>query len=438
VTNRFGVTPFVDVEALTRVEGEGGLLVRVEDGRVADVELRIFEPPRFFEGFLRGRGHDEPVDLTARVCGICPVAYQLSACAAMEDAAGVVVPSAIRDLRRLLYCGEWIESHALHIHLLHAPDFLGYEHALTMAADHGEQLERGLRLKAVGNDVMAAVGGRAVHPVNVRLGGFHRAPTPAELQALVEPLRRARDDALGVVRWVAAFEWPDVEVGCELVAIGHPSEYPVLGDRIVSTGGLDIPVRAWGEHFHEEHRSRSTALYAFRTDGRHYLTGPLARYSLASGRLHPVAREAARDAGLGPVCRNPFQSVVVRAVEVVHACETALQLVAAYEPPAEPFVEVPPVAGAGHGVTEAPRGLLYHRYVTDADGTVVEAQLVPPTSQNQAAIEDDVRAVAMHYLDAGHDELTRRCEMAVRNHDPCISCATHFLDVRVVPVQTGK
>src|SRR5450631_3016201 len=160
------------VSALARVEGEGALSVLVEDGQVRDAQLRIYEPPRFFEAFLRGRQHTEVTDITSRICGICPVAYQASAWLAIEDACGVSVSEPIAALRRLLYCGEWISSHALHIYLLHAPDFLGYDDVLGLAADHRSKVERGLRIKKAGNAVLERVGGRAVHPVNPRLGGF--------------------------------------------------------------------------------------------------------------------------------------------------------------------------------------------------------------------------------------------------------------------------
>ena len=200
------------VEALTRVEGEGGLIVEIRDGELADVRLRIFEPPRFFEAFLRGRAYTEPPDITARICGICPVAYQMSACQALEAACGVHVDDEIRALRHLLYCGEWIESHVLHIHLLHAPDFLGYPSGLAMAADHRFEVERGLALKKVGNRIVEVVGGRAVHPVNVKVGGFYSTPTVASMRELADDLRQALDDAIDVARWVSTFPMPDHEL----------------------------------------------------------------------------------------------------------------------------------------------------------------------------------------------------------------------------------
>jgi coenzyme F420-reducing hydrogenase alpha subunit len=420
----------IEVGYLARVEGEGGLTVRLRDGVVADVELRIFEPPRLFEAFLRGRRADETPDITARICGICPVAYQMSACHAVENALGVRVGGPLRALRRLLYCGEWIESHTLHVVMLHAPDFLGYESAVDMARDHGAAVRRGLALKKAGNEILRVLGGREVHPVNVRLGGFYRAPTRAELAPLAERLREARDLALETVRWVAGFEFPEIERDYEFVALRHPDEYPLNEGRIASSRGLDIAAEAYDAHFSEDQVPYSTALRST-LEGRNYLVGALARFALNFDRLSPVAREAAREAGLRAPCRNPFRAIVVRAVEVLWACDEALRIIAEYEPPPAPAVPLPARAATGFACTEAPRGLLYHRYRLDAAGLILDAKIVPPTSQNQRTIEDDLRGVAAASLALGEEALTRRCEQAVRNHDPCISCATHFLELRV-------
>jgi coenzyme F420-reducing hydrogenase alpha subunit len=404
--------------------------IETRDGEVVDVQLRIYEPPRFFEAFLRGRAHTEPPDLTARICGICPVAYQMSACRAIEDACGVTVDGPLEQLRRLIYCGEWIESHALHVYLLHAPDFLGVDNAIELAGVDKPAVERGLRLKKAGNDLIELVGGRAIHPVNVRVGGFYRVPTRRELRTLVDRLERARDDALATVRWVAGFDFPDLEHDHTYVALREPGdEYPVLQGRIVSSGGLDAAESEFLDHVVEEHVAHSTALHAHLGRGENYLVGPLARYNLSGDRLSPLARDAARDAGLGEQVRNPYQSIVVRAVEVVHACDRALALIDAYDEPDRPALAVEPRAGVGHGCTEAPRGLLYHRYELDASGTIVDARIVPPTSQNQPTIEHDLWHVVEQNLDLDDAALTWRCEQTIRNYDPCISCAAHFLDL---------
>ena len=417
----------ITVNSLARIEGEASLHATVLDGEVTDVRLAIFEPPRFFEALLRGRDFREAPDITARICGICPVAYQMSAVHAMEAACGVSVRGPLRDLRRLLYCGEWIQSHALHIYMLHAPDFLGYASGIEMARDDRSVVERGLRLKKIGNEIMALVGGRAIHPINVCIGGFYKAPEKQDLEGVTEHLKWARDAALETVRWTSRFEFPDVHRDYELVALRPGQEYPFNEGRIVSSRGLNLPYDAFESSFSEHQVVHSTALHARIEDGGTYLVGPLARYGLNFDCLSPIAQEAAREAGLETVCLNPFQSIVVRSIEVLHACDEALRLITEYEKPDAPAIGVVPRAGIGYWATEAPRGLLYHRYEIAEDGTILTALIVPPTSQNQDSIEEDLRAVLAASPDLTDDALTGRCEQAIRNHDPCISCATHFL-----------
>jgi sulfhydrogenase subunit alpha len=420
------------VAGLARVEGEGAMYVRVGGGQVEEVRLDIYEPPRFFEAFLAGRSYTEPPDITARICGICPVAYQTSACQAIEEACGVTLPGPLADLRRLLYCGEWISSHALHVYMLHAPDFLGYPGAVELARDHREIVERGLALRRTANSIMGLLGGRSVHPVNVRVGGFYRVPAAGELAPLTEQLRGALDLAVDTVRWVAGFDFPDFGCDHEMLALREPGRYPIERGTLVSSAGLAFTAADFERHVIEEQVPHSTALHASLAghDGS-YLTGPLARYTLNSRWLPPAAAAAAREAGLGPACRNPFQSIIVRAVEIVCAVEEALRLIEAYEVPDRPFAEVTPQARTGHGVSEAPRGVLYHRYELDEEGIVRSARIVPPTSQNQAAIQDDLRGFVQDRLGLDDDRLTHACEQAIRNYDPCISCATHFLTLHM-------
>jgi sulfhydrogenase subunit alpha len=428
-----GKTRRIETAALARVEGEGAMRVQLRGDEVEEVELRIFEPPRFFEALLRGRALGEAPDITARICGICPVAYQTSACQAMEDALGIEVEGQLRALRRLIYCGEWIESHCLHLYMLHAPDFLGYESGFAMARDHREVVERGLRAKKAGNRLIEAIGGRAVHPVNVRVGGFYKAPERRRLDALRGELERGRTEALETVRWVAGLDFPELERDYELVSLRSEAagEYPIDRGRIVSSKGIDVAPDGFGETFEERQVPHSTALHA-RVRGRgSYLTGPMARFELNRERLSPLAAEAAREAGIGAGCRNPFRSIVVRAVEILYAFDEALRLIDAYERPDAPAIEFEPRAAVGHGVSEAPRGLLYHRYEIDQAGAIVSAWIVPPTSQNQRSIEEDLREVVAANVALPDDELRHRCEQTIRNYDPCISCSTHFLRLEV-------
>jgi len=420
-------TKTIRVDYLTRVEGEGALDLQIKDGRVSSAQLNIFEPPRLFEALLRGRQVAELPDIVARICGICPIAYQMSAVHAIENAFGIQVGGQLRALRRLVYCGEWIGSHALHVVMLHAPDFLGFPDVIQMAREQGEAVRQGLALKKTGNELMRVLGGREIHPVNVRIGGFYRVPDRVELAPVAGQLERARELAVGLVRWVAAFDFPDFEQDYEFVALRHADEYPFNEGRIVSSRGMDIDVADYDSHFEERHVAHSTALHALVKERGAYLVGPLARYALNFDRLPQSVQTLAREAGLGPTCRNPFRSIVVRALEIVYACEEALRLIAAYEPPALASVPVETRAGTGFGCTEAPRGICWHRYRCDPDGAIVEARIVPPTSQNQPSIEADLVAVATAMLDQPDDVLRDRCEQTIRNYDPCISCSAHFL-----------
>ena len=425
----------VDIAGLTRVEGEGSLRLRVKDGRVEEAHLEIFEAPRYFEQLVVGRTPDEVIDIVARICGICPVAYQMTAVHAFERALGVEIEPATRALRRLLYCGEWIESHALHVYLLHLPDFLGYASGLEMARDHRATVEAALSLKKAGNQLVELVGGRAIHPVSVRVGGFSRVLRRKEIRAMRGRAAEALEIALRTVDLVAGLDTPRFARTGRLVALRHPAEYPMNEGRIVSNDGLDLAPWEWRVAFAEQQVPWSNALQARGRDGRPYLLGPAARVTLAAGQLHPLAAAALDRTGLaGEIAVNPYRSIVARAVELVDACAEAVEIIDAYEPPDAAAQSWTPRAGSAAWATEAPRGLIFHAYELDDRGRVAAAQIVPPTSQNQAAIESDLAAFAPRVLDLPHDQATLRIEQLIRSYDPCISCATHFLDLRVEAV----
>jgi len=423
----------IKVDLLTRVEGEGAVQVDLRDGQVDKVAFRIFEPPRFFEALLCGRSFDDAADITSRICGICPVAYQMSAVHAMEAAFGTQIAPPIRALRRLLYCGEWIESHVLHAILLHAPDFLGFGSAFEMAkAGHEDLVRDALELKRIGNSIVTCLGGREIHPINIRVGGVYRLPERAALAALREDLLRALPLAERLVDWTGGLDAPDHHRDYTLVCLQHPDEYPMNEGRIVSSAGLNLPNGAWRDGFEEVQVRHSNALHARLKDGGDYLLGPMARLALNFDRLPERTRHMAARIGIGPEGRNPFRSIAIRAVETLFAVEEAIHLIDSYLPPDAPCATVQPRAGIGQAATEAPRGLLFHHYRLSDDGTIKDVQIVPPTSQNQVAIEADLSAFLPQIADRPLPEIQHLAEQAIRNYDPCISCATHFLDLRVL------
>ena len=430
-------TRTLKVDYLARVEGEGALTISTRGKEVVEVALRIFEPPRFFEAFLRGRSQMEVPDITARICGICPVAYQMSACHAVEDAHGVRLPPHIRELRRLLYCGEWIESHVLHMFMLHAPDFLGYQDSLQMAKDHGPQVQLGLRTKKAGNAIVQALGGREIHPINVKVGGFYRLPSQNELRALLPGLKKGLEEIQEATRWMAGFHYPSLERDYEYVAVHHPDEYGMNEGAVLSSRGLSIPAQEYEDHYEEVHVQHSTALHSRRIEGGgHYFVGPMARMTLNWEQLPDNLKKLAEEVGVAPPMNNPYRSLLSRGVETAYAFQEAIRIVEAYDPHGlEAAVEIPHGAGTGRAATEAPRGMLFHRYEVDDEGDIVTAKIVPPTSQNQATIEDDLREIAGDLADMPAEAATWRAEQTVRNYDPCISCSTHFLKLKVVDVE---
>jgi sulfhydrogenase subunit alpha len=421
----------VKVDYLARVEGEGGILVKVKGDKVEEVKVNIFEPPRFFEAFMRGRRFEEAPDITARICGICPVAYQMSSCHAMENACGTKVNGQLRALRRLLYCGEWIESHALHVYMLHAPDFLGFQDVIEIAQAHPEVVKKALELKKIGNDLVIMVGGREIHPINVKVGGFYKAPSKKDLRGMLDKLKWGLEASIETTRFVSTFKFPDFEYDYEFVSLRHPDEYPFNEGRLVSNRGLDIDISEYEKHFIEEHVEHSNSLHSVHVGSGTYFVGPLARYNLNFDKLPEVAQQVARDIKLELPCKNPFKSIIVRSLELIFAYHEAIRIIEAYEPPDKPSVDVIPREGSGCGCTEAPRGILYHRYRIDNDGIIQDAKITPPTSQNLRTIEGDLGLFVAKNLKLPNDVLTWQCEQAVRNYDPCISCATHSLKLHI-------
>ena len=421
----------IEVPALARVEGEGGLYIGLENGNAVEIRLDIYEPPRFFEGFLQNRFLQEVPDITARICGICPVAYQMSSAFALESALGIKITPQARALRRLMYCGEYIESHALHIYMLQAPDLLGAQSALELAAVAPEVVKNALRLKKIGNDLLKTIGGRSVHPVSVCVGGFYRWPDAAQIKALLPDLEWGLQASIDCVKWAVTLPYPDLEIDYEFVALHHPDEYAIIEGDVWSSNGRKLSIAEYEKGYIEEHVQHSNALHGHTVDGNTYLVGPLARLNLNHEQLLPIARKTMEEARIELPIRNPYKSLIARAVELVQAYEEAIQLVKEYKPEGPSFVELKLKAGEGAGATEAPRGLLYHRYQIDGNGLVQFAKITPPTAQNLPRIEADLFALAPQIVNLPEAEATLTAEHLVRAYDPCISCATHFLKLKV-------
>ncbi len=415
------------VTHLARVEGDGGFSIKFKDGKVCEAKFDVFEPPRLFEAFLRGRHFAEVPDMTARICGICPLAHMLAATQAMETALGLSIPPEVAFLRELMFLGEWIASHSLHIHLLHAPDFFDCPDVIALSRRYPDIVKRGLRLKQVGNDIVRLIGGREVHPVNLRIGEFFKMPPSSAIASLKQDLTWAREAAMETVRWTAGLTFPEFEQDYVFLALHDPEQYAIMSGRFVASTGENLAADDFETFVTAEQVSYSTALHGLNREHGAYLVGPMARFNLNFPQLSSGARQVASEIDLKPPCTNPFKSIVIRSVEMVHACERILLLMDRYAPVKPSSALISPCAATGYGCVEAPRGVCWHKYRMDAFGNILDARIVPPTSQNLRRMEMDLKAFGNQFPDLTPDRLVWQCEQLVRCFDPCISCSCHAL-----------
>ncbi|MCC2615590.1 nickel-dependent hydrogenase large subunit [Aestuariibacter halophilus] len=419
------------VPFITRVEGEGALALSAKGDRIDTLHLKIFEPPRLFERFLQGKSYVEVPDLSARICGICPMAYQLTSILAFERLFEVELPAHLVRLRKLMNLGEWLQSHSLHIHFLAMPDVFGVDSALQLADSHGDLLKRGMQIQEAGNTLMRLLGGRSVHPVGLQVGGFSRLPTQNAWDNACVQVDAAIIAADQLLQWCAEQSVPDFSHDFVAVSLQGLEDYPINGGDIITSSGLSMPVDEYPQRFKEHQVSHSTAFYSL-LDGKDYLVGPLARINLNYHRLPASVRQRAEQLGLHFPSQNMFDSLRARALECVWALNAARDILKEGCPEGPANVDYQVRAGTCCFATEAPRGLIYHHYTLEDDGTVANCTIIPPTSQNQARIEQDLKQAVMAFgLDKSDLELKHFCEQVIRNYDPCISCSTHFLDFRI-------
>jgi len=415
----------IDVNYLARVEGRGALNVNIsKDGKIEKLQFRIYEPPRFFESFLIGRKYDEVMELTSRICGICPVAHQLTALRAIENAMSVEPSKQTQDLRKLMAISAHIQSNVLSMYFLSLPDLMGFESIIAMAKDHLDIVKRGLKLKKLGNDITDLIGGRAVHPVTAIVGGFTSIPTKNQIDKIRKRLLNAKKDAFETVNLFSNVKIPDFIRKCEHIAISDPNYYAINKGRLKSTDGLNIDEMEYRDYISEKQVSYSTALHSQVKNRNSFMVGPLPRVNLNFDQLSSDAKNAAEDSGIKFPNYNPFTSHLARAIELVHDIDESIEIIDRL-PLKEESREIICRSGFGAAITEAPRGSLYHSYDLDSNGIVKGADLVPPTAHNAYNIEKDINEFVITILDKPIDEITLQCEMLIRAYDPCISCSAH-------------
>ncbi len=421
------------LEHITRVEGHGNVVINVKKGQIEELRLDIVESPRFFEAMILGRNWDEVSHITSRICGICAVTHTTTSLKAIEEALGLVPSEQTIKLRKLMLHGEYIQSHILHLYFLAAPDFFGSKSVFGMLPNHKEVILRGMRLKRMANELCALVGGRHVHPCSMVVGGFTAIPEPEKLRAFREKLVQARPDMEATVELFKKLETPDFQREVEYISITHPEEYAFYDGPIKSSLNGTTPPANYLDRVKEYIVPHSTAKHA-RSIDETYRVGALARVHNNYEKLHPSARETAEYLGVKPPCHNPFMNNQAQVVETVHCVEDAIMIIDELlkEGLKEEKLDIKPREGRGVGVTEAPRGSLFHEHRLDDRGRVTFGNYIIPTAQNLANMEKDLWKLVPSILDKPKEEITLNVEMLVRSYDPCISCASHMMEVKFV------
>ncbi len=422
----------INVHHITRVEGHGDIVVDVKNGEIVKCEWHVVEAPRFFEAMLRGRPYYEASHITSRICGICATGHATASLRATERALGVEVSEQTELLRKLVFHGEIIDSHVLHVYMLVAPDFFGVGSVLPLAASHPEVVKRALRIKKLAGDLCAMVSGRHTHPIAMTVGGFTHLPTEGELKAMRERLVDARADMDETIALLSTLPWPDFERETEYVSLQKDDEYAFIDGRIVTSDGFTYDLDDYRRVTNEYCVPQSTAKWT-KHNRESYMVGALARFNNNYDWLHPRAQDAAEKLGMKPLVTNPFLNTAAQAVEMVHCVEDSIRIIdelLARGIKEEPLYEFQGKGGEGVGSCDVPRGILFHNYIIDDDGLIQGANCIIPTNQNHANLQHDMEALLPQILDKPQEEIRLTLEMLVRAYDPCISCSTHLLNVR--------
>lgn len=420
----------INIEYIARVEGESTLDVKVSKGEITDLKLKVWEPPRFYEGFLVGRRFDEVSDMVQRICGICPVSHSTTALRAIENALAITPSEQTKKLRWLQSYSQVISSHILHIYMLAAPDFLGYESVLAMVPKHLDLVKKAIKMKMVANELTEVIGGRALHPINPAVNGFYKVPSKERLLQVKEHLESIKQDALDTLKVAAGLPVPAFERKTEYVAIRNPAEYTINEGRLVSTEGLNVPEDEYINYVVESQVPYSYAKHC-RIKGRcDFMVGALARVNNNYDLLSNETKEATEKLGLKFPMYNSFANTIAQAVEVVHLTQRCIEIIDELKPKEEDR-SFKVKAGEGHALTEAPRGLLYHNYKINNRGIVEKANIVTPTAHNTLSMEQDLCQMIPDIIDQPEDKVALQCEELIRAYDPCFSCSVHTLKLNI-------
>ena len=418
-----------------RVEGHGGIVVDIKDGKVADVKMNIFEGPRFLESLVVGKTYDQVAPILMRICAICSATHTVASLMAVENAFGIEVTRQTRLLRDLLVQGGNIESHALHLYCLVIPDLMHHPSAVTLAADYPREVKMGLELKKLGNNIQETIGGRAIHPVNAVVGGFGKISSEEQLWDLREQLEEGLEQSLATFQLVSSMDIPDLCVSSNIYAAlsNGESGYSLFGDKIILSTGETNQINTYKDLCREMVVPHSHAKHS-RFNNNPFMVGALARIALNGKKLSGQARNTYDRLDIDWFSGNPFHNNIAQAIELIYSIEKAIEIIdelLTMGLKREKPVEITTGPGVGTGAVEAPRGTLYHSYRFDESGRLAEADVITPTAQNLANIEKDLRVCVESSINESKESISSKLEMIVRAYDPCISCAVHLVEINL-------
>jgi len=425
----------IEVSPLSRVEGHGDLILDVKNKKIEKLQMRIPESPRFFEAMLVGRNYTEPSHLTSRICGICSVAHTFTSIKATETALGIKLNEQILKLRRLINHGEYIQSNCLHVYFLAAPDFLGVGSVVPLVKTHPAVVNIAVNMKKVGNEIVRIIGGRAVHPITTVVGGFTKLPTEEGLYKIKEMLKSLYPDLETSLKVFKTLKIPSFERETEYISLSNKHEYALYDGDIKSSDGWTINAQDYLSKINEKVVHHSTGKFCWASRDA-YMVGALSRFNNNYLQLSDNAKSYAEELGLKSPSFNTFMINIAQFIEIIHSVDDSLRLIDELLETgldeSKAMVKINVKAGRGVGAVEAPRGLLIHDYTYDARGRVTKANLIIPTNMNYANIEKDLETFVPQIIEKSEGEIKLGCEMLIRAYDPCISCSTHFLNVKLV------
>ncbi len=419
----------LSIDHLTKIEGHATLALQVEGSTVKKCELSSIEGARYFEGLVKGKHYSEASEITSRICGICSCAHTLAAIMAVENALDVKPSRQTVNLRKLLAIGERIRSHATHLYFLALPDYVGHESVLSMLPKYLPQVKSALKMTRVGNALIRVVGGRDLHPVSATIGGFLKIPSPLQVAGLAKELASIRKDAIATARLFAGFKNPKAGSAGEFFSLYDGRSYPLFYGSIKS-GEHSFSQSDYASYLREYHEPYSTANFVVR-EGKTYCVGALARINNNFEFLSPAARRLAEEAGIAFPNTNPYLNNYSQALELVHYVDEAIGVCKQLSRVSfEPVPKTESIASRGIAAIEVPRGVLWHEYLLDGDGTITFANIVTPTAQNLRKMQEDIRQVLPSLLSLPRKKVVLKVEELIRAYDPCFSCSTHFLKVK--------